>query len=697
MATSGTIRNDFRTGYAVQLVWNVASQDVAKNTSSVRVRVQLVSTGSSYNINSSATKNGSVTINGSTYKFTFSADLSGNQTKTIDDRTVTVAHGSDGKKTCSFSFSTAINVTLSGTYYRTVSKSGSGTFNTIPRATVFDSITSASKYIDSVITYKYSPKSSAFYNKLVVKVGNSNLLTVNLGTKSASQQTGTLSLSTSQLSTVYSKYPKAVSAILVFTVETYSDSNYSSKVGTSTNKKLTLTFPTSLVPTISSVTLSEAVSGLATKFGSYVQNKSKVKVVTSASGVSGSTITSVKTTINGVNYTGATITSGVLTKRGNISISITVTDSRGRTSSTSKSITVVNYTPAKLNSFTGFRALSDGTESYEGTYLSLSYSFSIANVGDKNDKSYKIEYKLKSDSSWTTLFSGNSYGLSETKITPSLFTIDHAYDVRMTVSDYFGSDSKIIDISTAFTLIDLRSTGKGLAFGKVSEKDALEIAMETEFSHAETPSSPIILQNGQDLNNILTAGFYVVPNTTVSGSLLNKPYTATSTGSLVVIKEGNGNQVRQIMKVCSKEDNRIYERVYYTNAWGTWKKVFNGGSKILWSGGYYMTEGHKITLSEAVSEQVSGIVLVFSRYADGQAQNYGFVSHFVSKEFVKAQMGIGQCFLLCSSAKFGIMACKYLYINDSTIVGHVDNSASGTANGITYNNSAYVLRYVIGV
>lgn len=697
MATSGTIRNDFRTGYAVQLVWSVASQNVADNTSSVRVRVQLVSTGSSYTINSSASKNGSVTINGSTYKFTFTASLNGNQTKTIDDRTVSVAHGSDGTKTCSFSFSTAINVTLSGTYYGTVSKSGSGVFNTIPRATSFDSIASASQYIDSTMTYKYSPKTSAFYNRLVVKVGGSALLTVNLGSKAANQQAGTLTLTSALLNTVYAKYPKAVSAILTFVVETYSNSGYTSKVGMSTERKLTLTFPTSLVPTISSVTLSEAVSDIASKFGAYVQNKSKVRVVTSASGVGGSTISSVKTIINGVTYTGATITSGFLTKSGTIGISIKVTDSRGRVASASKSISVTEYSPPKITAFAGFRALSDGTENYEGTCLSVSYSFSIAGVGDKNDKSYRVEYRTKDGSSWTNLFAGSVYTLAETKATESLFSIDHAYDVRMTVSDYFGSDTKTIDIPTAFTLMDLRSTGRGLAFGKVSEKDALEIAMETEFSHAETPSSPTMLQNGQDLNDILTPGFYAIPNTSVSGSLLNKPYTATSTGSLVVIKEGNGNQVRQIMKVCSKPDNRIYERVYYTNEWGSWKKVFNGGSKILWTGTYYMTEGHRITLSEPISEQVSGIVLVFSRYADGTAQNYGFVSHFVSKELVNAHAGVGQCFLLCSSAKFGMMASKYLYINDATIAGHADNSASGTANGITYNNSGYVLRYVIGV
>ena len=144
MATSGTIRNDFRTGYAVQLVWSVTSQNVANNTSSVNVKVQLVSTGSSYTINSSATKNGSVSINGSTYSFTFSASLSGNQTKTIWQDDVTIAHGSNGTKSCSFGFSVGIAVTLSGTYYGTISKSGTGTFNTIPRASVFDSVSAAS-------------------------------------------------------------------------------------------------------------------------------------------------------------------------------------------------------------------------------------------------------------------------------------------------------------------------------------------------------------------------------------------------------------------------------------------------------------------------------------------------------------------------------------------------------------------------
>ena len=117
MADNGTITESIRTGYQLKIVWDVTGQSEANNTSSVTVKVQLVSTGSSYTINSTASKSGSVTINGTKYTFSFTASLSGNQTKTLYTKTVTISHNSDGTKTCSFSATCGINVTLSGTYY----------------------------------------------------------------------------------------------------------------------------------------------------------------------------------------------------------------------------------------------------------------------------------------------------------------------------------------------------------------------------------------------------------------------------------------------------------------------------------------------------------------------------------------------------------------------------------------------------
>lgn len=695
MATSGTIRNDFRSGYAVQLVWNVTGQNVANNTSTVNVKVQLVSTGSSYTINSSATKNGSVSINGSTYSFTFNASLSGNQTKTINERTVTVAHNSNGSKSCSFGFSAGIAVTLSGTYYGTISKSGTGTFNTIPRASSFDSVSASSSYLNSTITYKYTPKSSSFYNRLKITVGGSTLKTINLGTDSASQQTGTLTLSASELATVYNKYPKAVSAILTFVLETYSNSGYTTKVGSSGEKTLKLTFPTSLIPTISSVTVSEAVSGLASKFSGYVQNKSKVKVVTVASGVNGSTISSIKVVVNGLTYTGSTITSGVLTKSGSQTITITATDSRGRSASTTRTITVKSYSPPQITLLQAQRSNSNGTLNYEGTYLSVNAKFSVSSVDNLNDKSYTFDYKRKSDNAWTTLWTGSVYSYNETKVTGSLFSVDYAYDFRLTVRDYFGSDTLEVDVPTAFTLLDFRSTGKGIAIGKVSEKDGFEIGIPAYFSNAEIPSSATTLKENTDLDDIKTSGFYRFSSATRT-TLFNMPIS-TGSGGVVVLDMGEAGQKLQIAIKCSVS-SEIWERMYYSSTWYPWKKVYNGAGKVLWSGVYYMTAGQTATLSEKVSEQPNGIVLVFSRYVDGVAENYAFNSFFVPKILIDSHHGVGHTFTMNSSAIFGVMGAKYLYLHDTEIVGNADNNKSGTASsGITYNNAGYVLRYVIGV
>lgn len=123
-----------------------------------------------------------------------------------------------------------------------------------------------------------------------------------------------------------------------------------------------------------------------------------------------------------------------------------------------------------------------------------------------------------------------------------------------------------------------------------------------------------------------------------------------------------------------------------------------GENKVLWSGTYYMTESHKITLSESVQAQPNGIVLVWSPYIDGVAQNYGFTTHFIPKYHVKTHAGAGMDFYMFRQC-FSRAACKYLYVNNTTITGHANNvtAGTGTETGIKYDNSYYVLRYVIGV
>lgn len=106
-----------------------------------------------------------------------------------------------------------------------------------------------------------------------------------------------------------------------------------------------------------------------------------------------------------------------------------------------------------------------------------------------------------------------------------------------------------------------------------------------------------------------------------------------------------------------------------------------------------MTADQTVTLSEPVSAQPSGIVLIWSWYSGG-ASNTNFMITFVPKHFVLNHNGCGiNCYGLSTDGHM----IKYVYIHDTKIVGHSSNNSTTTYGGITVANNNYVLRYVIGV
>lgn len=116
---------------------------------------------------------------------------------------------------------------------------------------------------------------------------------------------------------------------------------------------------------------------------------------------------------------------------------------------------------------------------------------------------------------------------------------------------------------------------------------------------------------------------------------------------------------------------------------------------VLWSGAYFMNGDQTINLSQKISEQSIGAVLVFSGYSSG-AQDYNYVTYFVPKYLITLKSGFGH-FVSMGGTSSGLNGFKYLYIHDSKIAGNAINEGSKTLNGIAYNNSTYCLRYVIGV
>ena len=128
--------------------------------------------------------------------------------------------------------------------------------------------------------------------------------------------------------------------------------------------------------------------------------------------------------------------------------------------------------------------------------------------------------------------------------------------------------------------------------------------------------------------------------------------------------------------------------------WNGTIRTHKNSMKTLLSTAAYMNGDQDLTFSEPVSEQLTGIVLVWSFWST-KVEDYGWRTFFVPKAMIQLHNGVGyDCPL--SRPKSSYFGHKYVYIYDTHIKGHADNVATGTANNVPYQNNKWVLRYVFG-
>lgn len=468
MATSGYKDVSVANYITLRYSWTAGTQNVASNYTPVSWKLQLISSNSSANINSSASKDYSVTTDGSKKTGTNTVGLSGGATKTLASGSKNIYHNSDGTKTFSYSFSQEFAITYSGDSVGTISGSGTGTLNTIPRKSTLGTISNFT--IGDAINIPITKYSSGFSDTLVIKLGSftKTITGINNGYD--------VSFTTAELTEIYKQLPSATKGTFTFTLTTKSGTT---TIG-SASKTAVGTINANIKPSISSIALSEAEAGINAQFGAYIQGQSKIKGTITAAAGNGSSIASYKTVINGNTYTASTFTTAVLKTVGSNTVSVTVTDKRGRTATSSTTFNVLAYASPKITTFTVIRCLADGTEDVEGEYVKINVNSSITAVNNKNVKSFKLEYKKKTDTTWTTLAAyteGYTYTLTNS-VYPN-FSGNSPYNFRLTAVDFFHSATKLASISTAYAIMDLKNDGTGIAFGKVStEADTFDVGFK---------------------------------------------------------------------------------------------------------------------------------------------------------------------------------------------------------------------------
>lgn len=453
MASSGSFSGSIRDGhYKLRVDWS-QSKNVSANTSTVTCKLYLVN---DWSLNISGRSDNKCTIDGTALTYASPA-ISSTGTHLLGTVSRTVSHVSDGSKSLAISAVFYIRATLSGTYYDSISASANITLDSIPRAS---SVSAANMTMGTAGKINISRASSSFTHTLTYSFGNSSGTIATKTTATSVSWTPPISLA--------SHIPNATSGTCTITCTTYNgNTNIGSKTCT-----FNLTVPTSVKPTISSLTASRIDGEVPSTWGIYVQTKSKVKLtINGAAGSYGSTIKSYTITGGGYSGSASTLTTGFLNNSGTITFKATVTDSRGRVSAeASVSITVTAYSPPYFNSSLSQRCLSNGTLDDDGTYIHALVSFGYSSCGGKNTLKTSVQYKQVSATQWTdagvTFASNTAFTYGKGQI-----STETSYDVRYTLEDAFSTISIQEIVSTAAVVMDFKSGGKGVAIGKVSERD----------------------------------------------------------------------------------------------------------------------------------------------------------------------------------------------------------------------------------
>lgn len=459
MASSGSITTNEKEGRSITLSWTLSSQSIEKNTSTIAWTLKgSGSSGGGSWVMSGAFK---AVINGNTV---YSSDtrIQLKKDQVIASGSTTIAHNADGTK--SFSLSCQAGVY---TYAVSVTASGTHTLNTIPRAS---SVSATNVNMGSTTKIAISRASSSFTHTLTYKFGSSTGTIVSKTTSTSVSWTPAMSLA--------NQIPKAVSGSCTITCDTYSGST---KVGSKTCT-LTLTVPATVKPTITSLGVTRVDGTVPTDWGIYVQSKSKATLtINGAAGSYGSTISSYSISGGGFSSTESSFTTGFLTTSGTITFTAKVTDSRGRVSDAKTvSISVVAYAAPSFTDYLSQRAISDGTANDDGTYIRSIISYSYSTCENKNTVTRATYYKKSSASTWTNANKSFSSGTAFVFGGGAIST-ESSYDVKYTITDAFTTVTIYDTVSTAAVLMDFKAGGKGIAIGKVAEKDnVVEIANNWE-------------------------------------------------------------------------------------------------------------------------------------------------------------------------------------------------------------------------
>lgn len=422
---------------------------------------------------------------------------------------------------------------------------------------------------------------AAYTHTLVIKEGNTTVLTITGLTCSTGTNNKTVTLTAAQRTTILQYMSSKQSFEATFYLTTYSGTT---QIGSTVSKTATIqTTSGTSAPTFSGFTHKDSdKSGTLAITGNdqiYIKGYSSLQIVIGTKSAKNEAyISSYKVTVgsDSKSFTTTTIEYGTIGVSGeNITLKVEVIDSRGYSTAITKNITVIDYEDISITDYTIRRK-----NEVEAT-VQLAFSGDIAPItidGEAQNGVVSAKFRYAPNggswSGWSnltvaettrnfeyaTLALSNSSGVLE-------FNPNSQYTIDIKITDRLSSDTMTIILNKGTPLVAFRA--KKVGINTPDPQDALDVREGNIRMNGYVIQGFVAeLGNTEDLHDLIHNGIWTQHLN--ANASTDRHYPVAKAGYLEVFENPQGYVLQ---RYTTFDCSGIYICYFYNDSWSAWKSI----------------------------------------------------------------------------------------------------------------------------
>lgn len=425
-----------------------------------------------------------------------------------------------------------------------------------------------------VLSLNWTVYDADYTHTLVIKNGSTSVLTITGLTGSKGTNNKTYAFTAAQRTTILNAMSALASFTATFVLTTYDGFTQVGDASSITAKIQTTAANSS--PSFTGFTFKDNLAktvAVTENNQLFIKAYSQLLVTcTAATAKNGATISRYTATIGTVSKSSSTtsISYGAIASSGNLTLTVTATDSRGYTASKSMTITVIDYTDITIDSWL-MRRVNEVEAQTQLTFAGKLSSVSIDGTAMNTLQSVQYRYKQTTATSWSSWYTigdvEETYGGFSYE-SAAFITLDarYSYNIQIKAADELSSHTIGFVLNKGTPLMAYRSQKVGI--NNVDPQSALDVIGEIMMNGFNVMGFVSELGDSEELDEMFDLGIYTQHLN--ANASTDRGYPVAKAGYLEVLGNPQGYRLH---RYTAYDCSGVYIRYYYQDSWSSWKTI----------------------------------------------------------------------------------------------------------------------------